>query len=271
MERSEIVQIYLQKLGLHGRSLDFDFLKEINTRHVATFPFSSLGCRLGNELPLDIESLYQRIVLRRRGGYCFEQNGLMYEILEELGFKVTLYLARVIYNQDTHPGLTHRITMVEFEGKNYILDVGFGADGPRVPVSMSGEEIKDGDRIFRISKLQTGEYHMQVFKNDEFFSLYRFELAHYGQSDCEVGHFYSHRHPNASFVNHLVVSRIMDNEVRSLRNLAYWMIRESGIHEEKIDNVDEFRRILIDELGVRVTEAESLQLYEQAAAVPLDI
>ncbi len=268
MERSEIAYKYLHELGLDGRNLDFNFLKDINTRHVAAFPFSSVGCRLGDELPLDVESLYQRIVLRRRGGYCFEQNGLMYEILEELGFSVKLYLARVIYNQDTHPGLTHRITMVEFEGQEYILDVGFGAQGPRVPVRMSEEETKDGDRIFRVAEPRAGEFHLQIFKDGDFFSLYRFELARYGQSDCELGHFYSHKHPNASFVNHLVISRILDNEVRSLRNLDYWIITKSGTQEKRISNANDFRHILIDELNVQVTEAESLQLYEQAASVP---
>ncbi|MCP4142000.1 MAG: arylamine N-acetyltransferase [Chloroflexi bacterium] len=271
MERSEIVQKYLQQLDLHGRSLDLNFLKKINTRHVATFSFSSLGCRLGNELPLDIESLYQRIVVQRRGGYCFEQNGLMYEILEELGFKVRLYLARVIYNQDIHPGLTHRITMVEFDGKDYILDVGFGADGPRIPISMSGKEIKDGDRKFRISEPRAGEFHMQIFQDGNFFSLYRFELARYGQSDCELGHFYSHKHPKAGFVNHLVISRILDNEIRSLRNLAYWIIKKSGTQEEIISTAEDFRQILIDELNIRVAEAESLKLYEQAKTISLEI
>ena len=103
-----------------------------------------------------------------------------------------------------------------------------------------------------------------------FFSLYRFELARYGQSDCELGHFYSHKHPNASFVNHLVISRILDNEVRSLRDLAYWIIKESGTQEKRISDADEFRHILIDELGVHVTEAESLHLYEQAKTIPLE-
>ncbi|MHB9005263.1 MAG: arylamine N-acetyltransferase, partial [Coriobacteriia bacterium] len=113
MERAEIVDRYLQSLGLQRRSPDLSFLSDITRRHVATFSFSSVGPRLGDELPLDLESLFRRIVVQARGGYCFEQNGLLYEVLEELGFAVKLYLARVIYNQDTNPGLTHRITMVE--------------------------------------------------------------------------------------------------------------------------------------------------------------
>ncbi|GKT33455.1 Arylamine N-acetyltransferase like protein, partial [Aduncisulcus paluster] len=155
-----------------------------------------VGCQLGDDLPLDLESLYRRIVVKKRGGYCFEQNGLLFGVLEELGLFPQLYLARVIYNQDIHSGLTHRITMVDYEGARYVLDVGFGPHGPSIPVPMSGVESADGEKIFRIAEVRPGEFHMQVLKKGEFFSLYRFELARYGQSDCELGHFYSHRHPD---------------------------------------------------------------------------
>lgn len=262
MERREMVREYLQALGLHGREMDFGFLGDVVARHVATFAFSSVGCRLGEDLPLDFESLFLRIVARRRGGYCFEQNGLLYGVLEELGFSPELYLARVIYNHDTHPGLTHRITMVEYEGRRYVLDVGFGPLGPRIPVPMSEIESNDGEKIFRIAERRAGEYHMQVFKDGDFFSLYRFELARYGQADCELGHFYSHRHPDAAFVNHLVVSLIQANETRSLRDLEYWVITKSGTQNQKISDSEQLRRILVGELGVQITEEESRRLHE---------
>ena len=221
MERSEIVQEYLQTLDLDSRALDFAFLSDLVARHVAAFAFSSLSVQLGDDMPLDFEALYQRIVLQGRGGYCFEQNGFLYEVLEELGFAPKLYLARVIYNQDIHPGLTHRITVVELDGRKYVVDVGFGPDGPRVPVLLSDQETTDSDRIFRVAEPRAGEFHMQILKEDGFFSLYRFELARYGQADCELGHFYSHKHPAAAFVNHLVVSRVLHDEIRSLRDLEY--------------------------------------------------
>lgn len=263
MGRLEMVQNYLETLNLHGRELDFVFLSDVVTRHVATFAFSSVGCQLGEDLPLDFESLYQRIVIQRRGGYCFEQNGLLYGVLEELGFSPKLFLARVIHNQDTHPGLTHRITMVEYEGQQYVLDVGFGFLGPRIPVPMSEIESNDGKKIFRIAERRPGEYHMQVFKDGDFFSLYRFELARYGQADCEVGHFFSHRHPDANFVNHLVVSLIQENETRSLIDLKYWIITKSNTRSREISDSEQLRRILVGELGVQVTEDESRRLYEK--------
>lgn len=261
MHREKMVREYLQALGLEDQRRDLEFLNEINRRHVATFAFSSVGCRLGEDLSLDFASLFERIVLSRRGGYCFEQNGLMFEILEELGFEVELYLARVVYNQDTHPGLTHRVTLVELEGRKYIMDVGFGPLGPRVLVDLSGSETEDGARIFRLAQPGAGEYHMQVLRDGVFFTLYRFELSRYGQADCELGHFYSHKHPNAAFVNHLVVSLILDQETRSLRDLDYWVISDSGTRQQDIGTPEQLERILVEDLGVRVTAEEGRRLY----------
>ena len=171
MARSEMVKKYLETLNLHHRELDFSFLKDIVAQHVATFAFSSLGCQLNKDLPLDFKSLYQRIIIQQRGGYCFEHNGLLFEILKELGFSPKLFLARVLHNQNIHPGLTHRISIVEFEGRRYVLDVGFGFDGPRIPVLMSKVESSDGERIFRIAERQPGEHHMQVLKSGELLSV----------------------------------------------------------------------------------------------------
>lgn len=264
MQRAEIARHYVQALGLQPRSPDFSFLADIVRRHVATFAFCSVGPRLGDDLPLDLDSLYQRIVVRGRGGYCFEQNGLLYEMLEELGFSVALYLGRVIYNQDIHPGLTHRITLVAIDGGRYLVDVGFGPLGPKQPVDMAGEESRQDDRGFRVAEPRSGEFHLQTLNDGEPFSLYRFDLARYGQADCEVGHFFSHKHPGANFVNHLVASRIMDHEIRSLRNRQYWVITRSGERRQQIGSADQLKGILEDAFGIHITEPESRYLFESS-------
>jgi len=252
---------YIHTLGLQKRKPDLGFLTEINRRHASQFSFSSVGPLLGDELPLDTPSLYQRIVVRQRGGYCFEQNGLMYDVLKELGFSVNLYLARVIYNQDIHPGLTHRITLVEIDENQYVVDVGFGPDGPGRPVSMTGEPSHDGLRVFRVAQDHPGEFRMQTLKDEGFYTLYKFELTRYGQADCEIGHFYSHKHPSANFVNNLVVSRIMDHEIRSLRNREYRLITQSGEKQILIENAAHLKSILDDQFDVRITDAESERIF----------
>ena len=261
MTTADITDRYLDVVGLARRTPGLDFLRELTSRHVAEFSFSSVGPMLGDELPLDIESLYQRIVVRRRGGYCFEQNGLLHAVLLELGFPVTLCLARVIHNQDTHPGLTHRITLVEVAGEQYVADVGFGSTGPRFPVAMTGEEVREDFRIFRIAEGRPGEYHMQVLKDDSYYSLYRFERHRYGQADCEVGHFYSHRHPAANFVNHLVVSRIMDGEIRSLRNRDYRVITADGERMRPVEDAAQLADMLNNHFGINIDDTETRRLF----------
>jgi N-hydroxyarylamine O-acetyltransferase len=266
LNRHQLVAQYLQALDLADPAHDLVFLAELNRRHVATFPFSSVGVRLGDELPLDFASLHDRIVARRRGGYCFEQNGLMFGVLDELGFAPEMYLARVIYNEDVHPGLTHRVTLIEQDGEKYLLDVGFGPDGPRVPVTMEGRETQDGAKVYRVKEKQPGQFHLQVLKDGDFFSLYRFELAQYGEADCEVGHFYSHKSPKASFVNHLVVSRILDQETRSLRDLDYRVMKEEGDREQTVGDAAHLHRILVDDLNIRVSDNESERLFRDLAS-----
>lgn len=261
MTLSDITDEYIRVLGLQRSKPDLALLKEITRRHAAKFSFSSVGPMLGDDLPLDIESLYRRIVVSRRGGYCFEQNGFLYAMLEKLGFDVSLYLARVIYNEDIHPGLTHRITLVKIDESRYIADVGFGPLGPQFPVCMSGEESHESFRIFRIRERHAGEFHVQTLRNGEFYTLYKFELARYGAADCEVGHFYSHKHPGATFVNHLVVSKILDDEVRSLRNREYWTISASGELKHSISDGEQLKVVLSDQFGIVVNDDESQRLF----------
>jgi len=106
---------------------------------------------------------------------------------------------------------------------------------------------------------------MQTLRDGEFYSLYKFELARYGTADCEVGHFYSHKHPGATFVNHLVVSKILDDEVRSLRNREYWIINASGELKHGISDADQLKMVLADQFGITVNEAEGQRLFKLSA------
>lgn len=262
MDRARITVLYLEALGLQRQAPGLDFLREITRRHVARLAFSSVGPRLGDPLPLDLPSLYQRIVERRRGGYCFEQNGLLYEVLDELGFEVRLALARVIHNRDVHPGLTHRISLVRIDGLTQVVDVGFGPQGPRHPVLLSPEPSPQRDRVYRVAERHAGEFHLQLAKDDDWYSLYRFELSRYGQADCELGHFWSHRHPEANFVRNLVVSVIRDDEVHALRNREYTAAFRDGERTRVLKAADELHGLLASTFGVSVSEDEARRLFD---------
>ncbi len=233
MDRQSIVEGYLNDLGLSDTDLSsakgrVRFLNELQSAHVARYTFNSLSVVIGNELPLDLPSLYEKIVVKRRGGYCFEHNKLIYNVLEELGFDVKLLLARVVYNRDLDTPRTHRVTLVSIDGEEYVVDGGFGHLGARLPVKLeSGAEQLQGRERFRVVSKSSGEYCYQVMKEGDYFTLYTFDLGGYTEADCLVGHFFSHRHPSAAFVNNLVVSRKTDDRIYSLRNGEFHLITDA--------------------------------------------
>ena len=260
------VSHYLRALDLEAGEPTLELLTQIVRRHVAAFAFSSIGVRLSDPLPLEPEQLFDRIVVRGRGGYCFEHNGLLFAVLTELGYDATIRLARVIYNGDHLPGLTHRIAHVRIDDITYVVDAGFGPAGPAAPVAMPMPGVNTDvpwpdDRTHRVIERRPGEFHLQQRTDDGPFSLYRFDLGTYGQADCEVGHFYSHRHPNAAFVNNLVASRILDSEIRSLRNRMYRVLRAEGHVDIEIADAEQLCSVLRDDFGLNVTDDEGRRLF----------
>lgn len=256
-----MLEEYLDAIGVSAEPPTRELLDALVRGHIATFPFSSVGVRLGDALPLGLAPVFDRIVVRRRGGYCFEHNLLMLEMLEQLGFDPRMYLGRVLTSGNPHPPLTHRVSVVTLDGSDFLVDVGFGPKGPIAAVPFDQTPIGDSWRRVGLVRLGPAEWRTQTGSDDDPEHMYRFELARYGQSDCEVGHFYSHRHPDAHFVTTLVASRILDDEVRSLRNRDYWILRSEGSTVARVIDADDLRRILVADMGLELSQGECDRLF----------
>ncbi len=261
---STLLDRYLTRVDIEAGPPSLPLLNQIVRRHLELFPFASVGPQLGDPLPLDPESLFDRIVVRRRGGYCFEQNGLMFELLRRLGFGVTLVLARVLHDPSPHPPLTHRFTMVDLDHERFLADVGFGATCP--PFAVRFDPSNPGEGAYRIVEHERGEFHLEFDKAGDYVSLYRFDDVRYGAADCELGHFYSHRHPDAAFVNNLVASRILDGEVRSLRNRELRISGDGGERQIEVTDGTHLHQLLADMFDIDVSRAEAEQLFGQVVA-----
>jgi len=271
MSNSQIAQAYLSDLNIEKKSLDVTLLNEVQSKHIAQYSFNNLAVVLGQELPLDVESLFNKIVKRRRGGYCFEHNKLLLNVLSELGFEVRVLLAKVIYNRDVEVARTHRITLLTLAGDDYIVDAGFGHLGARFPVKIKLGLIQEqGDDQFRIIKNVKDEYCYQVFKDGDFFTLYTFDLHHYTESDCLLGHFYSHQHPNAAFVNNLVICRKFNNEIKSLRNDEFHHIKNGITKTTKVIDIKQLHLLLTDvyqlDIDIAISEFLFHKFVNQKAA-----
>ncbi len=106
----------------------------LQRRHLERFTFNSIGVILGHRLSLETPDLLRKVAIERGGGYCFEHNKLFAEVLKELGYSVRLALARVLLNRQIDAPLTHRVSILELDGRRYLVDVGFGPLTPREPL-----------------------------------------------------------------------------------------------------------------------------------------
>ena len=255
---------YLARLNLTHQRPSLENVMAIQSSHISEFSFNSLAVVLNQTLPLDTQSLMEKIVYQGRGGYCFEHNKLLFDVLTTLGYLVRPLLARVVYNRDIDAPKTHRLTLLDWHGTYYIVDAGFGHLGPRYPIKLDGGNVDDqGDASYRIIQDKQGDYLLQIFKDGGFFTLYRFDLARYTEADCVLSHFYSHKYPQAGFVNNLVVAKKLSSETRSLRNHEYHLTRRGHTEIVPVTGKEHLRQLLSDEFDLDVDQAVSEFLYNQ--------
>jgi N-hydroxyarylamine O-acetyltransferase len=143
------VDAYLERIGYEGsRSPTFETLAAVHRAHMLSVPFENLDIHLGRRLVLDREANFKKIVVRRRGGWCYELNGLFGLLLEQLGFAVTLLGARVV-GERVGNELGHLMLRVDLE-RPWLADVGFGESSlAPLPLGQEPEQVVEADGLRR--------------------------------------------------------------------------------------------------------------------------
>ncbi len=120
------VELYLQRINYRGSLVpNLDTLRSLHRAHMFSVPFENLDMHLGRTIVLDEELFYEKIVGRKRGGFCYELNGLFAALLRDIGYDVTTLSARVADGDSLGPDFDHMCLLVQFEAR-WLVDVGFG-------------------------------------------------------------------------------------------------------------------------------------------------
>lgn len=146
MALSPQVAAYLERIGFSGDTTPCEaLLSQLQYLHFGAVPYENLDILRGIPISLEIPDLFDKIVVRRRGGYCFELNALFAWLLSELGFNVSSYFARFLRGETEIPKRRHHVLIVAVRGKQYLCDVGVGAPVPRRPVLMEEGLVSSQD------------------------------------------------------------------------------------------------------------------------------
>ena len=215
---------YFRRIGHAGPTAPtLATLAALQAAHVAQIPFENLDPLLGRPVPLDAAALQDKLVRRRRGGYCFEQNTLFQHVLEALGFSVTAYAARVVYRRP--PGTvaprTHMLLRVDLPEGPFLADVGFGGPNPTAPLALrAGIEQPTALEPFRLLDL-SGELALEIRQQDEWQTLYRFTIEPQHPVDLAMANWFVAMHPESRFVNQLIAARSTATSRMALVDLDY--------------------------------------------------
>ena len=262
MTTQMIIKSYLEILNIQ-KVESLEDITYLIQQHEKTFAFASLKVLLKEEISLDLVSIYESLVVKKRGGYCFEQNKLIYEALKYLGFDVQFFLARVVNNLEVDVPQTHRFTMLNYDNERYLIDVGIGFRSPNVPIKFNEKATYSHLGLsYKILLNEDGTYNLLVDEHGQWFKATKFDLQPCNEADCEMGHFYSHQHPCAVFVNNLVISRIEQHCIYSLRNKDYIKIYENEFVKIPIENEEQFFHIIKEDFKVNFVNDELSYLYQ---------
>lgn len=228
---------YLNRIHLASRpSLNSIGLKEIHNAQHRAIPFENFDVALGQPIEVTHDALVKKLVNLKRGGYCFELNGILLIALKHFGFKARALLAKVHLSGES-TGRGHLLILVELAGEKWIVDAGFGSQTPRAPMLFQlNKEISIDHQKFKLTEDDLYGVMLQAKAEEEWKNLYSFDLCHVCQGDIDYGNYFTSTHPSSVFVSSCVAYIPTETGGVSLLNRTLKKVSEGSEIAFELDN-----------------------------------
>ena len=189
----------------------FAVLDELALRHVCSIPFENLDILLGKPIKLDLASLEEQLVTNKRGGYCFQQNGLMLGVLSQIGFDVTPLSGRVRLGveRDFLPPRTHLFLSVKLDGEEWIFDSGVGSASLTSIIRLHSRAEQPTRHETRRIVEEDGRFFHQIRSGDHWMDVYEFTGEEMPEIDRQVANWWTSTSKDAKFAKSLMASRAL--------------------------------------------------------------
>ncbi|WP_438425491.1 arylamine N-acetyltransferase family protein [Aquimarina macrocephali] len=148
------IQPYLERIKYtKDISATEKVLFELQQAHLKSVPFENLDIHYNREITLDIDAIYNKIVVQKRGGFCYELNGLFYHLLKKIGFDVKMISGRVYSkSKDYGKEYDHLAIIASIRNNDYLVDVGFGKFSYTPLLIKTGVKLSDDFGYFKFDK-----------------------------------------------------------------------------------------------------------------------
>lgn len=244
---------YLARIHFAGTPrADLDTLSQLARRHAAAIPFENLSPLCGEPVSLALPDIEDKLVERRRGGYCFEHNGLLAAALREIGFDVHPLAARVLWNRP--PGSVSPRGHMLLKVGEHLVDVGFGG------LTLTGVlQLVDGvpqatpHEPFRVLRQDDGAWRMEAQLRGEWKALYAFDLQRQEAVDYELPNYFLSTHPQSHFVHRLMCARALPDRRLALADRQFTVHRVGGESEvRRVEDTEELVGLLKEAFGIEL-------------------
>jgi N-hydroxyarylamine O-acetyltransferase len=257
------VDAYFKRIAyVGGRDASLQTLSGIVRRHTETIPFENLNPLTGQPVNLDLATLQRKIIDEQRGGYCFEHNLLLRNVLQQLGFQVTGLAARVMWNlpETTVLARTHMLLLVKLDNEPHVVDVGFGGLVLTGVLKLQTDiEQSTPHEPFRFIR-PANTFVMQAKVRSEWRSLYQFDLQEQMYADYEMANWHTSTHPTSRFVGNLIVARTAPDRRYTLFNKELTIHPLNGDTErDTLATVEELREALEHDFLLRVPRTPEVE------------
>lgn len=244
---------YLRRIGVEYFNLpaDADSLRFLQRQHLLNVPFENLDIHWKRPILLDTARFFNKIVKSRRGGFCYELNGLFNELLRKIGFETRLISARV---SDGKGGFSaeydHLAILVIIDERGYLADVGFGDFTAEALVVREGSEQSDENGTFVIKPFDGGYFEVLKKDGENFKSEYIFQpFPRQLDEFAEMCRFHQIS-PESHFTRGKVCSRMTETGRKTLTDRKFIETINGEKRETEVESEDEFNKILADEFGI---------------------
>lgn len=241
---------YLARIGYRGAlTPTLDVLAALQAAHIAAIPFEAIDALTGAGVDIGAAAVEAKLIGQRRGGYCFEQNGLFLRALRAIGFDAEGLIGRVrwMLPDDAPPTpRSHMVVRVKIDGRAWLADVGFGAAVPPQPLAMDDEAPQPTrHESYRIVR-HGAEWQVAALIESEWRTLYRIEDAPPPAIDYEVGNWYTSAHPDSHFRHQLIAARTTAEARYGLRDNRLTTRLSDGRIDRRYLTADEIERALAE-------------------------